>query len=155
MSARDVAEQLYLAFQRHDGDAMAALYAAGATFWDPAFGDLAGPEVGGMWKMLTARSTDLELHFEIAEAGDERVVVRWTARYTFSATGRKVENRVESRLRVQDGRIVSQRDEFDFHRWAKQAFGLVGILIGWSSLFQRGFQRKARGALRAYLARPA
>lgn len=152
MSARGVAEKLYLAFQSRDGDAMAALYDEGATFWDPAFGDLAGAEVGGMWKMLTSRSTDLELSFETEEAGDEEAVVRWTARYTFSATGRKVENRVESRLRVRGERIVSQRDEFDFHRWAKQAFGLLGILVGWSGLFQRGFQRKARGALRAYLA---
>ena len=152
MLAPEVARRLYEAFKRKDGDAMAALYDENATFWDPAFGDLAGGEVGGMWRMLTSRSSDLEISFVLQEEDDAQAVVRWTARYTFSATGRKVENRVVSRLRVRDGRVVAQRDEFDFYGWARQALGPIGLAIGWSGFFQRAFQRKARAALRAYLA---
>ena len=46
------AERFYSAFDRHDGDAMAACYAPDAHFWDPVFGDLDSRETGEMWRML-------------------------------------------------------------------------------------------------------
>ena len=53
MSA-DVVERLYAAFDRRDGEAMAALYAPDGHFREPVFGDLTGAEAGAMWRMLTA-----------------------------------------------------------------------------------------------------
>jgi ketosteroid isomerase-like protein len=37
---------LYEAMDRHDGDAMARLYAPDGRFEDPAFGELSGAEAG-------------------------------------------------------------------------------------------------------------
>ena len=96
-----VATRFYERFQARDGDGMAALYSDDATFSDPAFPDLRGAEVGRMWKMLTRRGRDLELTFEppVAEGPWQRVA--WTAKYTFSATGKHVTNHVVGRLRVE------------------------------------------------------
>ncbi len=57
----------YAAFAARDGDAMAAHYAPGSTFRDPAFGDLSGEEAGDMWRMLTGRAEDLEIELAPGE----------------------------------------------------------------------------------------
>jgi len=52
-------ERLYDGLDRKDGAAMTACYAPGATFEDPAFGELHGDDIGAMWRMLPPRATDL------------------------------------------------------------------------------------------------
>ena len=61
----DVVQRLYAAFDRRDGEAMAACYAPDAHFRDPVFGDLTGAEAGAMWRMLTRTARDLKV--ELAE----------------------------------------------------------------------------------------
>jgi len=108
---------------------MTACYAPGAHFRDPAFGDLEGDDVGAMWRMLTGRARDLKIELLEHEAGDERGSAHWIARYTFS-TGRPVVNDVQASFRFDaDGQIVDHIDEFDFHKWAKQALGPSGHLV--------------------------
>ena len=48
----ELIERFYAAFDRKDGDAMAACYAPGARFSDPVFGELRGEQPGAMWRML-------------------------------------------------------------------------------------------------------
>ena len=56
MNNADLIERLYQGLRDLDGEAMAACYSPDARFEDPAFGVLTGEQVGGMWRMLTARS---------------------------------------------------------------------------------------------------
>ena len=58
MSA-ELIERFYAAFNRRDGDAMAACYAPNATFVDPAFGRLDAEQTKAMWQMLTSQADDL------------------------------------------------------------------------------------------------
>ena len=58
---QETIERFYAAFDRRDGDTMAACYAPGARFSDPAFGELRGEEPGAMWRMLTGQATDLRV----------------------------------------------------------------------------------------------
>jgi ketosteroid isomerase-like protein len=150
MTTREVAERLYDRFQARDGDGMAALYAPGARFSDPVFPSLDGAGAGDMWRMLASRAKDFALEVEGIETDGEVARVRWTARYLFSATGRKVVNQVSSTIRVQDGKIVDQRDAFDFRAWARQAFGLAGVFLGGRRFFQRKVQKKAAEGLAAF-----
>lgn len=146
MSAQDVARQLYEAFSRRNGDAMARLYAPDATFSDAVFTNLDGPAAGAMWRMLCERGADLRITV-VAVSGDERRArVRWNADYTFS-TGRKVHNEVAATIDVVNGRIVAHRDEFSFRKWAAQALGLVGRLFGGTAFLHRKVQRTAMGGL--------
>ena len=52
-------ERFYSAFQKRDGDGMAACYTPDVTFTDPVFPGLKGPRAGGMWRMLCERAKDL------------------------------------------------------------------------------------------------
>src|ERR1700709_2683926 len=98
MSA-EVGERFYAAFDRRDGEAMAAAYAPAGHFQAPVFADLTGAEAGAMWRMLTRTARDLKV--ELAEH-DERSA-HWIATYTFSATGRPRANAAHATLKIQHG----------------------------------------------------
>ena len=144
--------RFYEAFGRRDGDAMAACYTPDARFSDPVFTDLRGPEVGGMWRMLTSRTDDLEIDLVEHEAGEERGSAHWIARYTFTQTGRPVVNDVRGRFGFADGLIATHSDDFDFHRWSRQALGTSGLLLGWTPVLRAAVRRRARAGLDEFLA---
>jgi ketosteroid isomerase-like protein len=129
MSDADVIARLYDALDRHDGEAMASLYAPDARFRDPAFGELSGEEAGDMWRMLTSRATDLSVELPEHEAGGGSGSAHWIATYTFR-TGRHVVNDIRARFRFRDGLIAEHEDSFPFHRWARQALGPAGWVLG-------------------------
>lgn len=139
-------ERFYEAFGRCDGATMSTCYAGDAHFHDPAFGDLHGPEVGAMWRMLTGRATDLKIELHEHEAGEETGTAHWIARYTFS-TGRPVVNDIRASFRFADGLIADHVDDFDFRRWARQALGPTGNLVAIVPPMRSAARRKARGQL--------
>jgi ketosteroid isomerase-like protein len=122
-------EGLYAAMNRKDGDAMAKLYAPDGRFRDPAFGELTGAEAGDMWRMLTGRASDLEVELAGHEAEGDLGSAHWIATYTFS-TGRHVVNDIHASFRFEDGKIVEHEDSFSLYRWARQAFGPAGFVLG-------------------------
>ena len=142
-----VIERLYAALDAGDGETMASLYAPDAVFSDPAFGELRGSEPGDMWRMLCAQATDLSVTASDVRADDSSGSARWVATYTFTATGRFVENRIEASFRFRDGLIAEHRDRFSMPRWARQALGPAGLLLGTNPVGRALLQRKARGRL--------
>jgi ketosteroid isomerase-like protein len=148
-----VAQRFYDAFAARDWRTMGALYADDAVFSDPAFPQLDAAGVRAMWRMLVTRGTDLALTYEVLEESAIQARVRWVARYTFSQTGRKVVNDITATMQLRDGLIVRHVDAFDFHRWAAQALGPAGALLGWSGWFQRKVQAKAAAGLRQFIQR--
>lgn len=143
--------RFYAAFDRRDGDAMAECYAADARFSDPVFTDLHGAEPGAMWRMLTSRSDDLRVELRDSSADDTAGSAHWIARYTFAPTGRPAGNDVRSTFRFAGGLIAEHHDDFDFHRWARQALGLPGLLLGWSPMLRSSVRGKGRSSLDAWM----
>ena len=154
--ARTVADRFYTAFAARDAERMAACYADDVSFSDPAFPDLRGEGARDMWRMLCARGKDLRVEHQVIEATAGRVRVRWQAWYTFhggfSGTGRAVHNDIQAELEVRDGTIVRHRDEFSVPRWARQALGPVGLLLGWTPFLKRKVQAQAALALEKFRA---
>jgi hypothetical protein len=105
--------------------------------------------------MLVGRATDLEVGCDEARADGERGSARWHARYTFTQTGRPVLNRISAEFWFRDGLIVRHRDSFSFWRWARQALGPVGLLLGWTPLLRRRVQATARQGLTSFRRRRA
>jgi ketosteroid isomerase-like protein len=144
-------ERLYGAIAARDGAAAAACYGPDARFSDPVFTDLQGDQPGAMWRMLAERSSDLRLELLEHGADGDRGSAHWVAHYTFSQTGRPVVNDVRSSMRFADGLIAEQRDEFDFHRWARQALGPAGLLLGWTPLIRSAVRRRAQASLDEFM----
>ncbi|MCA9705062.1 MAG: nuclear transport factor 2 family protein [Myxococcales bacterium] len=148
----ELIQTFYTAFQRRDGQAMADCYHPEIQFSDPVFTDLRGERAGAMWKMLTGRAKDLEVRFSNVEADDDQGRAHWDASYTFSATGRHVDNHIDASFRFRDGKIIEHRDVFDFWAWTRQALGLSGTLLGWTPIVQGKVRRTAAAGLDAFMA---
>lgn len=143
----------YTCFQNKDIKGMQDCYADQAVFNDPAFGPLNAAEVRGMWAMLIGSSKDMRIEFSAVKADEQAgtATAHWDAYYTFSKTGNKVINRIDSSFVIKDGKILRHTDSFDFHTWAKQALGLSGLLLGWTSFLKTKVRKTAAGSLHSYL----
>ncbi len=142
--------RFYQAFQRRDWAAMAACYHPQVHFSDEVF-DLHGAQAGHMWRMLCVNGRDLELEFGAISADARSGTAHWDARYTFSATGRKVQNRIDASFEFGDGLIVRHIDRFDFWRWSRQALGLPGWLLGWTGFLRSQVRQRAATSLAAFV----
>lgn len=134
---KEVIEGFYTAFQNKDAEKMASYYHDEVEFTDPAFGDLKGEHAKNMWRMLLARSVDLELEFSGVSADEKLGKAHWDANYTFGQTGRKVLNKIDAEFTFKDGKIIRHIDTFNLHTWAKQALGFKGMLLGGTGFFKR------------------
>jgi ketosteroid isomerase-like protein len=145
--------RFYSALGRRDAAEMGACYHADVTFSDPAFPDLHGDRARAMWAMLAERGSDLTVEFSGVTADDATGAAHWEARYTFSMTGKKVHNVIDARFAFRDGLIFTHTDTFDFHRWAGQALGVSGKLLGGTSFLQKKVQSTGAKALDAFIAK--
>ena len=54
-------------------------------------------------------------------------------------------------MRIENGKIIEHSDAFSVHEWSKQAFGITGLLFGWSSFFQNKIKNQAKKNLLKYM----
>ena len=143
----------YTCFSQRDAAGMIACYDPTILFSDPVFQDLKGARAGAMWTMLLGRSKDIEIIFRDIQADDHSGTAHWDAYYTYTATGNRVHNSVNTQFQFRDGKIIHHRDIFDLWKWASQALGFSGRLLGWTPFMQKTIQQRAQATLDAYLAK--
>jgi uncharacterized protein len=86
-------------------------------------------KIHAMWHLICER--DIRAPFDIIEVDGDTGRVSLVDDYTFSSTGRKVHNVIESHFRFCDGMIMTQEDFCDARAWAKMALGgIKGFLAG-------------------------
>lgn len=147
----DLLTRYYHALESKDPEGMADCYHKDAIFMDPVFGRLKRDEACAMWKMLLGRAGDLKVSYQILHADEASGSGHWIARYTFSKTGRKVVNAIDSQFGFLEGKIMAHRDRFDLWRWSRQALGLSGLLLGWTPYLQKRVRAQARESLDAFM----
>lgn len=148
-----VIDTFYTAFQRKDYAAMQACYADDATFSDPAFVRLNAQEVRAMWEMFCKSDAAPVITFQDVRVDAHSGSAQWTATYRFPATGRQVVNQIDAQFRLRDGKIVQHTDSFPFHRWATQALGPVGFLLGWTPFLKNKVRATAMRNLKRFMAK--
>jgi ketosteroid isomerase-like protein len=146
---KEVIERFYGAFAAKDADGMEACYHPEVSFSDPVFTDLHGEDVMRMWRMLLSRSDDLEIRLGEHSADGTSGNAHWTARYTFSRTGRHVVNEIDAAMRFEQGLIVEHRDSFDFWKWSRMALGTSGLVLGWSPMLKNKVRAQSKLMLAA------
>ena len=150
---KELINKFYTSFQNKDYKTMQDCYANNATFSDPVFENLNAAEVRAMWQMLITRATDLAFEFKNVEADETSGSAEWTAVYTFSATGKKVINKIKANFVFENGKIKEHKDSFDFYKWAKQALGFKGLLLGWTSFLHNKVKQQARNNLIKFMSK--
>ncbi len=134
---------------------MGEQYADDATFYDPAFRDLNATEARAMWTMLIHRGKDLTLEFSEVSATETEGQAVWDAKYTFSASGRMVNNHIQAKFKFKDGKIVSHVDDFDMKLWMKMALGFMGSVLGAFAFGRNTIHNKAKAGLVDWMKRDA
>lgn len=140
----------YDALDRRDAETMVACYAPEATFTDPAFGTLDRAAVAAMWRMLCGRATDLSVAAINIDADDRLGKAHWTARYSYGPTRRRVVNEIDAAFVFRHGLIVEHVDRFSLRKWAKQALGLSGHVLGMTPLLSPLVRKQATSSLEAW-----
>lgn len=150
----EIINRFYTAFQKLDYATMQDCYSDNAIFSDPVFGVLQEGVVKDMWEMLCKNAKDFKLTYgNIHLLDEEYATCEWTATYIFSKTGREVVNRIKAHIRIQDGKITEHTDQFDIWKWARQALGLPGVLLGWSNFMKSKIRNNAIRNLNGFLAK--
>ena len=149
----ELINRFYSAFHACDHQTMNALYHPEVHFEDPAFGRLNAREVKYMWQMLceNQQGKDFKVQVSDIQVNGSQVSAQWQAWYAFSKTGRNVHNIIQARFEFQDGLIINHVDQFDLHRWAKQAMGFSGWLLGGTGFFRKKMQQQTRTMLNRYM----
>ena len=146
MKQSEIITNFYIAFQQLDVEKMVSYYHDDIIFTDPGFGTLNGEEAKNMWRMICARAKDFSLTY--SQVTDN--TAHWDTTYTFSATGRKVNNIIDATFEFKTGKISKHTDVFDLHQWATQALGFKGKLLGGTKFFQKKLNKQTKVLLAAY-----
>ncbi|WP_459210305.1 nuclear transport factor 2 family protein [Aquimarina rhabdastrellae] len=147
---KDLITTFYTAFQELDAEKMISCYHKDMTFEDPGFGKLDYDQACKMWRMLCNNASNFSLEFSQVEADEYKGSAHWEPKYNFSQTGRFVHNIIDASFEFKDGKIYKHVDHFDLHRWAGQALGWKGKLLGGTSFFKKKLQLKTKGLLARY-----
>jgi hypothetical protein len=118
---------------------MVPCYADGVEFEDPAFGKLKGEHAKNSRRMLleSQKEKDFDLGFSDISFDEEVGSAKWEAKYVYSKSGRNVPNIIRAVFEIRDGKIVKHRDTFRLKKWAKQALGFKGALLGGTRFFKK------------------
>ncbi|MEV5552752.1 nuclear transport factor 2 family protein [Nonomuraea wenchangensis] len=141
----------YDALGRNDLAAMESCYHPEVSFGDPIFQEIEGRDrVMRMWRLQLGVRDGLRSAYKDVRADEHTGTAHWTARYTFSSTGREVVNEVEALFRFEDGLIVRHHDDYDFKRWSRMALGRPhGLLFGWTPMWRKTIRDRATQQLDA------
>ncbi|MES2049474.1 MAG: nuclear transport factor 2 family protein [Pseudomonadota bacterium] len=146
----ELIDKFYRAFQQLDAETMATCYAGDVQFSDPVFSNLQDTEATDMWRMLCSKAQNFSLTYDGVHADDKIGEAHWIATYTFSQTGRTVVNDIRASFIFKNGKIISHRDQFDLWKWAGQALGFKGLVLGWSPLMQNAIRAQAAKGLQIF-----
>lgn len=150
---KQLIEQFYTAFANCDAETMVSCYHEDIVFHDPAFGELHGKHAGNMWRMLCAAQQgkqDFRIEYSDIRTDEQQGTAHWEAHYTFSQTGRKVFNKIDASFEFKDGKIIKHTDHFSLYKWASQAIGFKGSLLGWTSFFKNKLQQQTSKSLKRF-----
>lgn len=135
-------EQFYQAFNSLDAEKMVSQYHPDVIFEDPAFGILKGERAKNMWRMLCVSQKGKQFIVRVSqiESSADVTTATWEAFYVFTKTGRKIHNTVHAEFRFKEGKIISHKDTFDLYKWSRQAMGIKGYFLGWTTFFKKKLQ---------------
>lgn len=150
-NSEDLIRIFYNSFAKRDFQTMQKCYHDEAHFSDPIFTYLEGKKILAMWHMLCEAGTDLIIESSGIGAYDNTAKATWKAIYTFSRTSRMIHNEVTASFVLRDNLIISHHDSFSMWNWAKMAFGIKGLLLGWTDFFKNKVRNDAGWQLTKFI----
>jgi len=152
MDTTKLIETFYMGLREGNGDKMIACYHDDVVFEDPAFGKLKSNDAKKMWLMLCEKGKETKIEFSQIEANEVSGSAHWEAWYNFSQTGRPVHNIIDAKFEFKNGKIIKHIDYFNLHRWASQAMGWKGKILGGTNFFKKKLHQQTKATLHKFKA---
>ncbi|MEW7289466.1 nuclear transport factor 2 family protein [Aquimarina sp. 2304DJ70-9] len=149
---KQLIETFYTGLSELNPDKMVSCYHDDIVFEDPGFGKLKGERAKSMWRMLCKNATNFKVEFSQVEANEHTGSAHWEAWYNFSKTGNSVHNIIDAKFEFKDGKIIKHIDHFNLHRWASQAMGWKGKLLGGTGFFKKKLIQQTNRMLDKFMA---
>jgi len=144
---KNVITGLYNAYKERNPELMASFYTEDASFKDEIFGEVTGQEIPKVWEVVHSTTSNFYLYFHIVNVNKNLATVNSQLSYTFKHTGRKIDISITSIFRFENGKIRHQVDEYSLWKWASQAFGVSGFLLGWNPKFKNKIRQSAQNTI--------
>jgi hypothetical protein len=152
-SNEKLVQRFFHAFAEGDYRGMQQCLHPDVEFADIGF-DLSGKQVSAMWHMICEKGT--QIMFRNVQADDTQGTARWECHYDFNkdedSKPHSVHNVIEARFRFENGLIREHRDSCDFERWARQALGLVGAVLGEFEFLHNKVRESAKAKIEKFIA---
>ena len=94
---------------------------------------------------------DISVKYEIINESKDWIHTEWTISYLLEVTGRRVILNEKGFFRIEDGKIVEHRDEYDFWSWSSQGLGFVGKCFGWLNWFKLRVKVQAKRTIDVFM----
>ncbi|ADY28478.1 limonene-1,2-epoxide hydrolase [Cellulophaga lytica] len=152
MTNQELIKKFYTSFSNADVNGMLSCYHDNIIFTDPAFGTLKGDRAKAMWQMLLSKSNGgTQITFNTIKTNKNTGSVHWKAVYNYGPKKRSVVNNITANFTFLDGKIIEHTDSFNLWKWSKQALGISGYLLGWSSFLKTKIQTKTNNLLDKFI----
>lgn len=149
----EVIHTFYTAFNQLDYKTMQSCYHDDIIFEDPVFGVLKGEHANNMWEMLcvSQKGKDFSVkHYNVLSDNINKASAMWEANYYYGKANRKVHNVIKANFEFKDGLIFKHIDAFNLRKWAAQALGTKGRILGGTFYFKRKLRARSLTLLRNF-----
>ena len=159
----DIVKKFLTCYHDHDFRGMHDCLDENVTFSDFAF-DIQGKEVRAMWHWFCVphlerkkpiKVPEFEVpKFEIAKSEDDVVLAKYRVSYLYGDKQRPVNYFINAHFRLQNGKIVGQKDAFGSisqFEFAEMAFGFPLQLLALTPLLRIVVKKKAAEKLRQFM----
>jgi hypothetical protein len=97
------------------------------------------------------KGKDFKVIYSDIKTNTNKGSAHWEAFYRYSKTGRRVHNKIDATFEFKDGLIIKHTDRFNLHKWAKQAMGFKGLLLGGTGFFKKKLNTQTNYLLNKYI----
>lgn len=158
MLNEDIVKRFLTCYHNHDFCGMHDCLDENVTFSDFAF-DIQGKEVRAMWHWFCVphleRKNPIDVpEFEIVKSEDDIVLGKYRVSYFYGEKQRPVDYSISAHFKLQNGKIVVQKDIFDSisqFEFAQMAFGFPLQFLALTPLLRIVVRKKAAEKLSQFM----
>ena len=123
---------------------MMEIYHSKIIYSDPLYGLLKQEDVIKRWQLLLEENVieDIQI-MDIKEYDDEYAMAHWNCTFYYTITQKKVTLSIKSFFKIENNLIIEQSDAYRLSKFISKAYGIKGLLLGWTKFMQHRVKKTA------------
>lgn len=152
MTNQELVEKFYRCFEYLDGEGMVSCLAEDTIYNDPIYGIIKGEYAAGLWRMRCKNLVDMKIDIiDFVELDHEYIKCKWNSTFFSRSSAKQISMTMTSFMKINDQKITEHSDAYRLSDWLAKAYGLTGILFGWSGWMKKREQSRYRTMLEKFV----